>query len=291
MRDLFAHTSAHWGRYSEYKWKTAPDGNCYLLPTEKAKPSVYDPMKDPHTLVIDALEIGMMLFRREQESKMKQAIRAFAGKYGLLGIMTALPTTAEFIEYEKVYLPKNPFLRKETMETSEYVRLFFPFIQPDFRKKGVESVWQTEDKYEIAFAMTFQSDPQAKAMSFMRNYGERYDWLCKLFKDWAFLALTTRFYMDDKKRDDPDTLALYRKGIAAFEGNAPTYHIELRGKPTLVWDFHSLLLDIRFLLTVMLTDDQTPLRMCRHCFKPFIAKQPDEDYCCEECSKARETRT
>ena len=191
MRDLFLHTSAHWGRYSEYEWKTAPDGNCYLLPAEKAKPSVYDPMKGPHTLVIDALEIGMMLFRREPEAKVKQSIRAFAGKYGLLGIMTALPTTAEFIEYEKVYLPKNPFLRKETMETKEYLCLFYPFIQPDFRKKGVESVWQTEEKYEIAFAMTFQAEPQAKAMSFMRNYGERYDWLCKLFKDWAFLVLTT----------------------------------------------------------------------------------------------------
>ena len=287
MRDLFAHTSAHWGRYSEYEWKTAPDGNCYLLPTEKAKPSVYDPMKDPHTLVIDALEIGMMLFRREPEVKMKQAIRTFAGKYGLMGIMTALPTTAEFIEYEKVYLPKNPFLRKETMETTEYFRQFFPFIQPDFRKKGVESVWQTEDKYEIAFAMTFQAEPQAMAMSFMRNYGERYDWLCKLFKDWAFLALTPTIYSEEKRRDNPDALALYRKGIAAFEGNAPTYHIELRDKPTLVWDFHSLLLDIRFLLTVMLTDDNTPLRMCRHCFKPFIAQSPNEEYCSEECASKR----
>ena len=169
MRDLFAHTSAHWGRYSEYKWKTAPDGNCYLLPTEKAKPSVYDPMKDPHTLVIDALEIGMMLFRREPEATMKQSIRAFAGKYGLLGIMTALPTTAEFIDYEKVYLPKNPFLRKETMETTEYFRQFFPFIQPDFRKTGVESVWQTDDKYlaHRAMAIALQLDKKDSAIFYM----------------------------------------------------------------------------------------------------------------------------
>ena len=285
MRDLFLHTSAHWGRYSEYEWKTAPDGNCYLLPAEKAKPSVYDPIKDPNTLVIDAIEIGMMQFRREPEAKLKQAIRAFAGKYGLLGIMTALPTTAEFITYEKVYLPKNPFLRKETMETQNYLRLFFPFIQPDFRKTGVESVWQTDDKYEIAFAMTFQADPQAKAMSFMRNYGERYDWLCKLFKDWAFLVLTTKFYLEDRNREDPDVLALYRKGIAAFEGIAPTYHIELRDKPTLVWDFHSLLLDIRFLLSIMLTDDHTPLKLCKRCQKPFIATNPGEEYCSEECRK------
>lgn len=283
VRDLFANTSAHWGKYSEYEWKTAPDGNCYLLPAEKAKPSVYDPMKDPHTLVIDALEIGIKLFRREPESELKRAIKTFAEKYGLLGIMTALPTTPEFIGYENVYLPKNPFLRNETMETANYINLFFPFIQPDFRKKGVESVWDTEDKYEITFAMTFQTDSQAKAMSFMRNYGERYDWLCKLFKDWAALAITTQLYLDDKDRKAPDTIALYRKSIAAFDGNAPTYHIELRDRPTLVWDFHSLLLDVRFLLTLLLTDDQTPLRLCKNCLKPFIAQNPEAKFCSEKC--------
>lgn len=283
MRDLFAHTSARWGKYSEYEWKTAPDGNCYLLPADKAEPSVYDPMQDPHTLVINALEVGMMLFRREPESKIKEAIRSFAGQYGLLGIMTALPTTADFIEYEKVYLPKNPFLRNETMETKDYIGLFFPFIQPDFSKKGVESVWRTEDKHEIAFAMTFRQEPQAMAMSFMRNYGERYDWLCKLFKDWAALAITTQFYVDDKERKDPDTVALYRKSVAAFDGNAPTYRIELRDKPTLVWDFHSLLLDIRFLLCLLLTDDQTPLRLCKHCLKPFVTSEQEREYCSDAC--------
>ena len=193
MRDLFAHTAAHWGRYSEYEWRTAPDGIDYLLPAETAKPSVYDPMKYPDTLVIDALEIGMMQFHKAKKSELKAAIKAFAEKYGLLGIMTALPTTAEFIDYERVYLPKNPFLKQETMEATDYIRLFFPFIQPNFHKKGVESVWQTSDKYEIAFAMTFQQEPQAMAMSFMRNYGERYDWLCALFKDWTFHVLTTKY--------------------------------------------------------------------------------------------------
>ena len=169
------------------------------------------------------------------------------------------------------------------METTDYIRLFFPFIHPDFRKKGVESVWQTRDKYEIAFAMTFQQEPQAMAMSFMRNYGERYDWLCALFKDWTFHVLTTKYYMEEKDSADPETLALYRQGIAAFEGVAPTYHIELRDQPILVWDFHSLLLDIRFLLSVMLTDENNPLKLCRHCQKPFIGNRPNDEFCSKDC--------
>ena len=37
MRDVFAHTSAWWGKYSGYVWKTAPDGHCYLHPAQNAK--------------------------------------------------------------------------------------------------------------------------------------------------------------------------------------------------------------------------------------------------------------
>ena len=44
---------------------------------------------------------------------------------------------------------------------------------------------------------------------------------------------------------DRDTRNLYRKGMAAFGGIAPTYHIELLEKPTIYWDFHSLLLGIQ----------------------------------------------
>ena len=31
--------------------------------------------------------------------------------------MTALPTTPSFMDYEAVYLPKNHFIKAETMET------------------------------------------------------------------------------------------------------------------------------------------------------------------------------
>lgn len=30
--NLFEHTHAHWAKYSDYEWRTAPDGHDYLLP-------------------------------------------------------------------------------------------------------------------------------------------------------------------------------------------------------------------------------------------------------------------
>ena len=48
--------------------------------------------------------------------------------------MTALPTTADFITYESVYLPKNHFIKEESLPTEEYLSYFYPFDKPDFRK-------------------------------------------------------------------------------------------------------------------------------------------------------------
>ena len=45
------------------------------------------------------------------------AIGQLAVKYGLLGLMTALPTTPTFMDYEAVYLPKNHIIKAETMST------------------------------------------------------------------------------------------------------------------------------------------------------------------------------
>ena len=55
--------------------------------------------------------------------------------------MTALPTTPSFMDYEAVYLPKNHFIKAESMETEDYLALFYPFDQLDVVKQGVESSW------------------------------------------------------------------------------------------------------------------------------------------------------
>lgn len=229
------------------------------------------------------MDIGLMCFQKKPDTEIQAAIREFACKYGLLGIMTALPTTAKFVEYEKVYLPKNELIREETMETTDYISLFFPFDKPDFSKKGVESIWNETDRTMIALIMTYREYPQSAVMGFMRNYGERYDWLKSIFRDWSFTFMTSFLYYEDRDSLDEESLMLYRKGMEAFDGNAPTYHIELRDKPVLVWDFHSLLLDIKMMFTLMLTDEAKPLRMCKNCQRAFIAERSNMVFCSSAC--------
>ena len=291
MKNIFENTHASWVRYSDYEWRTSENGKDYLLPTKDAQPKPYDPMEDADNLVLAAADIGLMLFHKNPEKAIKAAMQAFACKYGLLGIMTALPTTAKFIEYEQVYFHKNQIIKTETMDTEDYISLFFPFRKPDFHKKGVESVWNTDDRMMMALIMTYQLEPQATVMSFMRDYGEQYDWLASVFRDWAFTLVTATLYEIDRDRLDDMTLEIYRKGMAAFEGNTPTYHLELREHPTLVWDFHSLLLNIQLLFSMTLTDEKNPLKICHQCQRPFIAGKADAEYCSPACREQHKKET
>lgn len=284
MNNLFERSSSHWVRYDKYELKEAGDGNLYVTPAAKAKPEVYDPLKNADAMVTDALNVGLLMMKRASDAEVAQCVMEFITKYGLLGLMTALPTTPTFMDYEAVYLPKNNFIKEETLSTERYIANFFPFEQPDFKKHGIESRWDVSgDRDMLALAMTFSDKPLALNMSLQREYAERYDWLLAQFKDWAFLFCTSIYYYQDGEKIDEDTKNIYRQAMAAFDGIAPSYHIALLDRPTIVWDFQSLLLGIQMMFSFALTDEQKPLRACKHCQKAFIASRAGAVFCSPRC--------
>ena len=285
MSFQFEHSNSTCVRYSEYEWKQAENGKLYLTACSDAQPTIYDPLKEYQQLVLDALHIGRLGMRQEQDdTEIQDEIKAFAEKYGLFGLMTALPTTPSFMDYEAVYLPKNRFIKKETMSTEDYLNLFFPFDKLDVVKRSVESLWNIEgDNMMMALAMTMSDRPMAVNMSFQRQYAESYEWMKQVFTDWAFNATTVFLYYNDYDKLDDDYKQLMRQSIRAFDGNAPSYHIELLEQPTLVWDFHSLLLGIQMMLSFMLTDKNNPMRVCKKCSKFFVASRPSAVFCSPRC--------
>ena len=282
--NLFEKTSSHWVRYDKYEWREDDKGRLYITPAEKAKPELYNPLKDADKMVLHAINTGVICMNKDTDEQTKQdAVMEFVSSYGLLGFMTALPTTPEFITYEAVYFPKNHFIRQENMATEEYLSYFFPFDGFDFVKRGVESRWNVSDTSMIALTMAMGSQPQAVTMSFQREYAEPYEWMLKEFTDWAFTFVSAFLYYQDKDMLDDMQKDLYRQGMAAFGGIAPTYHIELLDKPTIVWDFHSLLLAIQMMFSFMLTDEKSSLKVCKHCGKVFLASRPNTVFCSGQC--------
>ena len=169
MKDLFQNSSSNQVRYNKYEWRTSADGKCYITPAADAKPSIYNPIKDYEKLVLTAINIGTTAMNKASESELKEAIMGFVSEYGMLGLMTALPTTPDFITYEAVYLPKNHFIKEENISTERYLSCFFPFDKIDFRKKCSESSWSTDSPEMMALIMTMKNKPQAVMMSFQRN--------------------------------------------------------------------------------------------------------------------------
>ncbi len=282
--NLFKKASSHWVRYDSYEWKKDDKGVLYITPAENAKPELYNPLKDSDKMVLHAINTGVICMNKDTGEQTKQdAIMEFISSYGFLGFMTALPTTPEFITYEAVYFPKNHFIRQESMATEKYLSYFFPFDGLDFVKRGVESRWNISDTSMIALTMAMGSQPQAVTMSFQREYAEPYEWLLKEFTDWAFTFVSAFLYYQDKDILDDMQKDLYRLGMAAFGGIAPTYHIELLDKPTIVWDFHSLLLAIQMMFSFMLTDEKSSLKVCKHCGKVFLASRPNTVFCSGQC--------
>lgn len=255
-----------------------------LTSTKTAQPSIYDPLAKYQKIVLDAINIGSMRPPKFSDKDIREAIRQFAVKYGLLGLMTALPTTPNFMDYEAVYLPKNHFIKKEAMSTNDYLNLFFPFEKPDVAKRGVESVWNVKnDRVMAALAMTMSDKPMAVNMSFQREYAERYEWIKRQFTDLAFTYFTAVLYYEDYDKTPSEERLLLRQGMEAFGGIAPTYRIALLDKPTIVWDFHSLMLGVQMMFSFMLTDSDNPIRICQNCMKAFIASNQNAVFCCSQC--------
>ena len=91
-------------------------------------------------------------------------------------------------------------------------------------------------------------------------------------------------YIMDYDTIDEQTRSLYRQGISAFDGIAPTYRIALeKDLPVIVWDFHSLLVMVQMCFSFMLTDKDSDMHMCKHCKKTFVASRKGNEFCSQRC--------
>jgi len=290
MKQLFERVSSCWVRYDKYVIRTDAKGTKYITAAADAKPDIFDPLDDAQAMVLEALNVGRLCFGNDVPvSQREAALLQFIHRYGLLGLMTALPTTPKFMQYEQVYLPKNHFIREEALETEQFLDYFFPFKKLNIRKHKTEFIWEVEgDTDAMVLAMTFANDPNAMSMSFQKEYAEPLDWIAKALKDMTFPFITSKYFYEHGDAFDADEKKLMAQGVAAFGGIAPTYRIALLDKPTIVWDFHSLLIGLQMMFSFMMAENKTPLRMCDSCDTIFVANRKTQRYCCDKCHRKGE---
>lgn len=286
MIQLFTHSTSSWVRYDKYMIRKADNGKRYLTAADGAVPTIINPFEEVQQMALDAINIGIMVLNNRMGAIVEQAIIRFASHYGMLGLMTALPTTARFMDYFYVYLPKNDFIREESMDTQAYTDLFFPFRKPTYRKDGDYVEWDIEGDVPIQALMLTLSQydtPIATQMTFLREYAEDLIWVRNVFRAFAFNFLTTLYYYSLPLSEEER--ASYRYSMQIFEGAAPTCHLELWDKPVVMWDYHSLLLGLQMAVFFTITDPKSPIHLCKNCEKAFFASRPNQLYCSGHCRR------
>lgn len=103
MKNFFEQSRSCWVRYDRYELKTAADGKRYITPRKDDKPEVYNPLKEAPTIVLDALNVGMLMMGRRPAGEVQTAILEFVTHYDrpadntvFYGIRSCLPSKESF---------------------------------------------------------------------------------------------------------------------------------------------------------------------------------------------------
>lgn len=83
LKNMFSNLNGSWVRWSDYRI-TDNRGVKYIMPSETATALPYSCTSTPEQMVVDALNLGKLVF--EQEEDKDEVCLSFARKYGPLGV-------------------------------------------------------------------------------------------------------------------------------------------------------------------------------------------------------------
>ena len=279
INELFKHSNSDWIKYSDYKYRSTPEGELCLTPTEDATISMVNPLQSVDSLLVDALNIGKLCMPELPDMPtVKAQILAFAKQYGLMGFMVSYPLKLDFIEKKEVLLNTNPLTDKSVMKTADYLKHFLPFGSDANVIDGAKNTAIVET---AALPITmFMDRPPVYEIVFSRNYAEKFDWLMAAFKYW-YVHLGACSYYDNAEEEI--IRELHVKTLQAFSMQGLSYRIKLIKTPTIVWEFPALKTAIDTLYSFYVTDPDRPLRICKHCGKAFVATNKRAEFCSVPC--------
>ncbi|MCP8373909.1 CGNR zinc finger domain-containing protein, partial [Clostridioides difficile] len=89
--ELIGNFASDWIRYSDYEYKITEEDELYIVPTEDAVFTMYNPFDVADDIIVDIIRIGQEalqdISKETKEMKLKKEILEFVKKYGLLGLI------------------------------------------------------------------------------------------------------------------------------------------------------------------------------------------------------------
>ena len=284
--------TAKWCKYSKYIIEKKDD-KYYILPDKNAKTSTYDPFEVKNQILKDLLvmgkeSVGNEMYKLgnkevtiEAQSKMEKfqnLVFEFVSNYGLLGNFRYLPENYEFmdngdipvnlgyntsisaLEFEKKYFWKDSKMDwSSTMKANDYRRN--TGLNDDFEQ--------------------IEGDRLSDVI-FSKNYAET---IAEII-NFATIIYNKKLLICAYLYDDvsEDIRQVYQESITGDSLKKPniSYSAEA-GQIKFKWNFMSLSEIIEIILLLNETSGRTEVKLCKHCGKPFIAKNIKAEYDTIQC--------
>lgn len=277
-----------WIKYSDYELKEDPSGVLYIVPAEGSEFTIYNPFDVADEIVFDLLTLGDEVLKHEgmKESLYEKCI-LFVKKYGLLGVITSSVYNRHIAgEDEVLFVEGNLLGQINTMDVSQYMKYFFPFVDEEeiyVKKTRKETiVFKAEDSPKFYGKRPFILD-----LVFSKFYAEQVEWLIQFSKNIASHFNQVLIYRKSTLTDDVTVLA------GKFKAEKIGLTVTMKDEATLAWEVDALKTAIETLYAFKVTDRENILSRCIYCHNLFTAKSNREKYCspsCRNCANVIKSR-
>lgn len=289
-------TCIKWFKHSDYNIVELNNIQ-YIKPEKKNKPTIYaTTIYDNKNIILEVLKIGKRCYFKE--SGINQDILFFYKNYGPFGFINTFVFNDNYYEAGTVILRKiNPITRYLVLPFSKYASHFFPTL---FENEG--EAYEIDKSNSLPTVMD-KIEPERGRPDFHNlinpviessDYSEKLDWITKYCEQmYAFVYATficrksvnkypkieEGVYMpydvcSEVHYDRIHPINYEIDGSALFSSTEPSRIIL---KP------NSLISFIDLLLIQYATSENTPLKICKHCFTAFIAENVRSEFCSPKC--------
>ena len=276
-----------WAKYNNYEIIKSAD-EFYIRPVKKSDYTIYDVCDVNKELLVDFLLIGREILNytnirdiecnlMSTESKYQELVLEFVKKYGLLGDLTYSPLNTKLISAGEVYLQGYSEINK--LSANNYIK---PFFIEDENIKNID--FNNGLNENIIKYVYGDNNPTL----FMPNQVEDFNLVfseCyteKIARILFYSKLLYKIFESTENsiiEENEDKKAIYQKYASEFTPNAISFSFDFtNSKISMDWQFNSLKQAMEIFLGLNEANDRKELKMCRHCGKPFIAKNIKSEY-------------
>lgn len=284
-----------WAKYKKYEIVKI-DNEYYIRPDKKADYEIYNIFDKEKELLVDFLLIGMEAMNyadindancdlMSTEKKYQDMLLDFVNKYGMFGELTYRLINSHIISSSKALT--QGYSNIDEMSASTYIKPYF--IGNDDIQRIDFDHGLNPDILKYVYGNNNPNGDLAHSFDKGEDFSIVFS-KCYTEKIANILVMSRALYRifnsveNNNWTENEDKKAIYQKYANMFNPNNVAFSFNFENNKTyLNWNFNSLFQAIELILAFNETNERKEVKMCKHCLKPFIAKNLKSDYDTASC--------